>query len=134
MIFVDTGPLLARYLPSDQHHQAAKIVWNELALAGESFAITNLVVTEFVTLLVRRASSAFAAERARRLYASSLWTILRATEADGTQAIVLLEQLAGHRVGFVDCISFAMMRSRRLGTAFTFDAHFRTAGFEVTPE
>jgi len=59
---------------------------------------------------------------------------VRATEADETRALVLLESMGAVRVGFVDCVSFAVMQSRAIATAFTFDKHFAEAGFRVFPD
>jgi uncharacterized protein len=134
LIFVDTGPLVARYLPSDQHYRPATVAWSELSSRGERLATTNLVVAEFLTLLTRRSSPAFATERGRQLYGSTAIEVVRATEADETRALVLLESMGAVGVGFVDCVSFAVMRSRAIASAFTLDAHFAEAGFRVFPD
>jgi predicted nucleic acid-binding protein len=34
-------------------------------------------------------------------------------------------------IGFVDCLSFALMRRHRIPAAFTFDRHFELAGFPL---
>ena len=54
MTFIDTGAFLARYLPADQHHKTATLLWNKI-----------------------RASYSFAAEKARIIYASNALEILR---------------------------------------------------------
>jgi len=37
----------------------------------------------------------------------------------------------GLRVGYVDCTSFAVMQAEGLSQAFTYDADFRAAGFQI---
>ena len=133
MIFVDTGALLARHLPSDQHHEAATAIWQQLASSSERLATTNLVIAEYLTLLARRTTPAFAAERGKALYGSDALAVLRPTEAEETQAILLMEKLGPSGVGFVDCVSFAIMQANSIRTAFTFDHHFVAAGFQVLP-
>jgi predicted nucleic acid-binding protein len=44
-------------------------------------------------------------------------------------ALVLFTKLADQSVSWVDCESFALMRSGRITRAFTFDRHFEDAGF-----
>ena len=81
----------------------------------------------------RRAGGAFAAERARKVYASRVFTILRPVEDEEQQAIDLLAKLADRAASFTDCISFVLMRRRGLKRVFGFDRHFRDAGFETFP-
>lgn len=47
------------------------------------------------------------------------WRIFRAAECE--------------TLSFAESTSFALMRRQRLRSAFTFDEHFRTFGFEVLP-
>ena len=37
------------------------------------------------------------------------------------------------KLSLVDCVSFQTMRSRRVSTAFCFDAHFKEQGFTTMP-
>ncbi|HRC87540.1 MAG TPA: type II toxin-antitoxin system VapC family toxin [Thermoanaerobaculia bacterium] len=131
MIFVDTGPLIARYLPRDQYHQLAVDSWRDLERNRWPMLTTNLVLSETLTLLGRRASYAFAAAKGRTLLASSRLQILHADAEDEQAALVWFEKLADQQVSFTDCLSFALMRRHRLKKAFSFDRHFSAAGFEL---
>jgi len=133
VIFVDTSAFLARYLANDQHHSAAVEYWEKLAENNEACSTSNFVLDELLSLLVRRASGNFAAERARHLYASRSLQILRPREADETSAVILLEKYADHRVSFTDCVSFALMQRLGITGVFTFDSHFELAGFNRLP-
>jgi uncharacterized protein len=131
VIFVDTGPWIARHLRRDQHHAAAVEGWATLKRQRWRLFTTNFVVDEAITLLGRSAGHSFAAERARALYDSSVLTILRPTDVDEKASLTLFEKLADQRVSFTDCVSFALMKRQGLRRAFTFDRHFTGAGFEI---
>ena len=87
MIFVDTGPFLARYLSDDSLHARASRTWKDLERRNSAICTSNFVLDETLTLLARRADYRFAAERGRRIYASEALRIFRADEA--------VENLAG---------------------------------------
>lgn len=129
MIFIDTGAFLGRYLPADQHHQESVEGWGKLTAARYRCYTSSFVVDETLTLLGRRASYAFAAERARRIYASKMLEVLRPDEDDETRALSYFEKFADQKVSFTDCVSFVLMKRYRLHFAFSFDRHFELAGF-----
>jgi uncharacterized protein len=133
VIYVDTGAFLARYIQRDQYHAAAASFWDELATTGSPCVTTSLVLSETLTLLARRTSYSFAAERARQLYSSNALQIVRSEANDEIAAIILLEKYADQRVSYCDCVSFVIMRRLNLADVFAFDDHFALAGFNVHP-
>lgn len=133
MIFVDTGAFLARWVRRDQHHDAAVAGWRELGERRRRCLTSSFVLDEVLTLLGRRVTYPFAAERAEALWGSEALTIARPEQRDELAAIELFVKLADQRVSFTDCISFALMRRHRVRRTFTFDRHFEAAGFEVWP-
>jgi predicted nucleic acid-binding protein len=134
VIFVDTGAFLARYIRRDSLHRKAKRMWAEIARSRTRCFTSNFVLDETITLLGRRSSYAFAAERASALFSSQALIILRPDAEDEIGAVDLLAKFADRQVSFTDCVSFVLMRRHRLQHAFTFDRHFAAAGFEVTPK
>ena len=133
MIFVDTGAFLARYVRQDEHHRRAKRAWSEIERGHLRCFTSNFVLDETFTLLGRRTSYAFAAERARALLASTALTILRSDTQDESKAVDFFAKFADQKVSFTDCISFSLMRRHGLARAFTFDRHFSAAGFDLVP-
>ena len=131
MIFVDTGALLARYLTRDQYHRLATETWQ--GLEQTSLVTSNFVLDETLTLLGRRASYAFAAERFQAIYASNTFTILRPALADELAAVELFTKYADQRVSFTDAVSFVLMRKQGIRQVFSFDQHFSYAGFKLIP-
>lgn len=133
MIFIDTGAFVARYVPGDEHHSRAKRRWLKVERDRVRCFTSNFVLEETFTLLGRRASYTFAAERARAFLASTALTILRPDTVDEVKAVDLFAKFADQKVSFTDCVSFALMRRHGVNRAFTFDRHFADAGFEVVP-
>jgi hypothetical protein len=91
------------------------------------------VINEVLTLLARRTTYAFAAARAKEIYSSGECEILRPTAEDETKAVVYLELYQGQHVSFSDCVSFVLMEREGIRDVFSFDKHFRQAGFVVHP-
>ncbi|NNJ27257.1 type II toxin-antitoxin system VapC family toxin [Alienimonas chondri] len=133
MTFVDAGPFIARHFAPDQHHDAAVAYWNRLAARRRLLVTSNFVLDEAATLLARKAGYEFAAERARRWFHSPSLTILRPDAHDEDAALEWFTRFADQGVSFTDCISFALMTRVGIRSAFTFDRHFRFAGFEPEP-
>jgi predicted nucleic acid-binding protein len=129
MVFIDTGAFLARFLSGDSHHRAVMKSWKRLP--GRPLFTSNHVVDETLTLLGRRAGYQFAADQADAIYGSQALEILYSGPEEERDAVELLRKFADQRVSFTDCVSFVLMKRRRIRTAFTLDRHFLAAGFEV---
>ena len=129
MVFVDTGAWIARYIQADAFHPRAIEMWKRIE--GRTLFTSNHVIDEMLTLLGRRAGYSFAAKRAETIYSSQALTILRTGQADEMEAVRLFRKFADQQVSFTDCLSFALMRNHRIKVAFSFDEHFRAAGFEM---
>lgn len=130
-LFVDTGAFIARYDADDQYHAAAVAAWAELAPpTGRWRLVTSSgVIGETFTLLGRRAGFPFAARVARSILDSPSISIHWSDAEVAGAALVLFTKFADQAVSWVDCESFALMRSARITRAFTYDRHFEDAGF-----
>ena len=133
MIFIGTGAFLARYIQRDQHHDAAAKHWRTLQNDRRPCFTSNFVLDETITLLARRSTYLFAAERARTFFESTLLSILRPDENDELAALELFQKYSDQSVSFTDCVSFVLMNKQELKCAFSFDRHFKMAGFDVEP-
>jgi hypothetical protein len=133
VIFIDTGAFLARYIQRDQYHDAATEHWKTLRKDRRQCFTSNFVLDETITLLARRSTYQFAAERARNLYGSASLSILRPDENDEFAALELFRNYADQSVSFTDCVSFVLMGKQNIKCAFSFDRHFTIVGFEVEP-
>lgn len=91
------------------------------------------MLDEAITLLARRTTYAFAADRAAKWLASRSLTILRPDEQDESDTLQFFRKYADQHVSFTDCISFVLMGKLGLKSVFTFDRHFVLSGFQVEP-
>lgn len=133
MIFIDTGAFLARYIERDQYHNVAAQHWRTLQDDRRRCFTSNFVLDETITLLARRSTYQFAAQRARNLFESTRLTILRPDENDELAALERFQKYADHGVSFTDCVSFVLMERQNIKSAFSFDRHFTIPGFDVEP-
>lgn len=132
-MLVDTGALVGRYLPADQHHIPAVEGWRRIKEERLTFYISTLVLSETLTLLGRFAGNRFAAETGRLILALPPTRILRPEPKDELQAVEWMEKFADQGVSFCDCVSFVLMRRLGLRRVFGFDRHFESAGFQLWP-
>ena len=128
MNFADTGAFLALYHQRDQHNKEAVRLWPML---GRPVFTSNHVIAELARLLARRAGYRFAVDSIADIYTSPTFQVVASTRDDEIAALQWMRKYADQSVSFTDCVSFAIMRRLKIRTAFTFDRHFRLAGFDV---
>jgi predicted nucleic acid-binding protein len=131
VIFIDTGPFLARRLSRDPYHNKAVAAWQRLEKSKEAVATSNFVLDELATFLARRAGCAFSVRAIREIYSSKALIIFRPDAHDEIAALAIMEKIGNPQISFTDCSSFVLMRKRHIRRAFTFDVHFAEAGFEI---
>jgi uncharacterized protein len=128
-VFLDTAYAIALSVESDEHHERAV----ELAEQLEAH-VTRLITTRAVLLEIGNALS-------KKRYRKAAVELLDALEQDPQVEIVSLsEELFEQTLelfrnrpdkewGLVDCMSFVVMQERGLTEALTTDEHFDQAGF-----
>ena len=131
MIFIDTGPFLARRLSRDPYSKEAITGWERLEKSNQRIATSNFILEELSTLLARRAGCAFSVHALREIYNSPRLTILRPDLQDEISALGIMEKIGDPDISFTDCLSFSLMHRCHIRQAFTFDRHFAKAGLEI---
>jgi predicted nucleic acid-binding protein len=131
MIFVDTGAWIGLYNEDDQYHAEAKARWKAIPRPGTRLVTSNFVFAEAITFLARECNYDFAARQGRRMMTMPGLDFLRPAEQEEQAALEIMGKFADQEIGYVDCLSFALMRRYRIKTAFAFDRHFEMAGFEI---
>ena len=133
-VFVDTGAWIALADRDDDHHQEAAPIYPELLRRYGRLVTSNLVVSEVYVILRRALGHREAVSFLERTKASPRVEKVYSTEDLEEEATSILNQYADQDFSLTDAVSFALMRRRRIGTAFAFDRHFMAAGFLMVPE
>jgi predicted nucleic acid-binding protein len=128
-VFLDTVGLLALWDISDQWHAAAEPAFARLAAAHTTFLTTSFILLECGNAAARRPYRQAVTRLRERLAAAGL--LIAPTDEDWNQAWAAYSRGEADQAGIVDHVSFTVMRRLGLTHAFTNDAHFRAAGFEV---
>jgi len=132
-LFVDTAAWIGLEVVNDQNHQAA-LQFRQRSGRTYRWVTTNWIIWETVTWLRRRVDHAAAVRFGERVWASSRLDVVSVTSDHEAGAWKIFRRYRDKDFGFVDCSSFAVMQALRIDVAFSFDTHFRQAGFPVLPE
>lgn len=133
-IFVDTGAWFALANKSDHYHSQAIEIYPELLAGYHRLTTTNLVIAESYILIRRtlghRPAIVFlenlgASPRVKKIYSDS---VLEKAAED------TLKKYQDQDFSYTDAVSFAVMKQYDIEQAFSFDVHFKTAGFSLIPQ
>jgi predicted nucleic acid-binding protein len=127
-VFADTSFFAALLNSDDVHHEQAR-AWSE-AYAG------RVIVTEYILIEL---GAFFARRKHRPLFLALLddlaldpqTLIVACSRALYRRGLALFADRLDKDWSLTDCISFAVMKKRKLTNALTADHHFEQAGFRA---
>jgi predicted nucleic acid-binding protein len=112
-------------MPNDQAHaKAVKAVKSDIIPVTSS-----LIVNETLALMQARGFLSAAIEFLREARSNPYVQIVQIDSIIQSEAWDLFVRYGGTGANPIDCSSFAVMRRMGITKAFTFDRHFRAAGF-----
>lgn len=131
-VFFDTGYLIALEDADDANHSTAH--QHHEALSPQlRLTTTSYVVDEVVTFFNVRGQHAKAVELGEMLLFSPSIRMIHVEEELLKRGLFLLSQRSDKRYSQTDCVSFVVMRERRIDRALAFDRHFEQEGFSREP-
>ena len=130
MTFLDTSAIYALADRADRHHRRASTQLDALIGDGQVLLVHNYVIAESIALLQHRLGLASALKLADD---SRTFEMVWVDQAAHDEALAQLRRRNRRQVSLVDVVSFHVMRSHGVQTAFAFDPHFREEGFRVIP-
>lgn len=135
--FVDSSVYIAFCNKRDKKHREADGLIDEIkkGIFGPVIVYTkDYVFHEAVTSIVsftRRKDSAVNAGEA--ILSSKITRVIRVDDEAFRGARNLFKRFKDKLWSFTDCTSFVLMKRNKLVTSFTFDEHYRQAGFKTLP-
>jgi predicted nucleic acid-binding protein len=132
-VFVDTGAWFALADNSDKYHESAVGIYPQLLSKYPQLTTTNLVIAETYILIRRTLGHPSAIKFLQSISASPRIIKIYSDKVLEEIAEDILKTYQDQNFSYTDAVSFAVMQAYGLRQAFSFDKHFRIAGFMLTP-
>lgn len=129
--FVDSSYWIALELADDQNHGPAQAKWNSLDLVLTDLVTTTYIFDETITFLNSRNAHTTAVELGDSILLSPRIELVHVDEDLFFEGWGLFQKYHDKAYSLTDCISFVVMKQRKLTSALTFDMDFRQAGFRI---
>jgi len=129
--FIDTSGFFALLCADDAKHKAAQAWFGDFRSRSGSAVTTDYILDETATLLKARGGGHRLAGFFQLVSDSSAIRIEWMDSARFNKATDFFLRHSDHGYSFTDCVSFVVMRERRLTDALTADKHFDAAGFKA---
>lgn len=130
-IFLDASYVIALSSQSDQYHNKAKIIAEQLEDKGTSLITTRAVILEVGNALAKRGYRDAAIKLISALETDINIEIISLSEELYKRAFQLYQERRDKEWGITDCISFVVMKDYDLVKSLTTDKHFQQAGFQA---
>jgi predicted nucleic acid-binding protein len=127
IVFADTSGLFAFLVRDDAMHVRARSIFQSFAKSDTRLLTSSYVLVETTALLQRRVGIDAVHEFNFTLL--PLLDVVWVDEYWHERAINRLITSGQKKLSLVDCLSFIIMESRDIRTAFSFDTHFEKNGF-----
>jgi len=127
-VLFDTSGFFALLDQADAHHEHAK-EWLRAEQDSVRPVSTEWIVGETCTLLVARKRPYLVTRFLDQLEQSRALLLVNPDDTLLQSAKALIRQRAERGYSFVDCLSFCLMKERRIQQALTTDEHFQSAGY-----
>jgi len=132
-VFLDTAYAIALANAKDQFHQKAVQLAKQLRTEKTKLVTTRAVLLEIGNALSGQQFRASAVQLLDALEADPNVGIVSLTDGLYIQAVALYRTRPDKEWGLVDCLSFVVMRERKIGSALTTDLHFQQARLSSSP-
>ncbi len=127
-VFADTAYYVAFLSATDAHHEAA-VDWSNRLLGR--IVVTEYVIVELGSALSGMSDRVAYSSFVRQLLVDPNTLIIPASGTLFAEGLRLFAGRPDKEWSLVDCISFVVMKQRRLRDALSTDQHFNQAGFHA---
>lgn len=132
-IFVDTGAWIALANKGDRYHLAAVKGLEEIQTLGLLLVTSNFVLDETYTRIRRQAGLKAVVTMGEKIQESKQVKTVTVDRSTEKKAWEIFKKYADQPFSYTDCVSFALMREKRITQVFAFDKDFQVMGFSLMP-
>lgn len=132
-LFADTSGWDSIVDKSDKYHLALADTLRDFQEQRISILTSDYVLDETLTHLLKATGHRSARDFGRWILQSAQVEVARIDDELWNAAWEMFQTFDDNEWSFTDCTSFVLMQRRQLFVAFSFDHHFRQAGFRLWP-
>lgn len=130
-VFLDTAYAIALSVESDEHHDRAQELAEQMEAEITRLVTTRAILLEIGNSLAKKRYRVAAVKLLDALEQDPQVEIISLTDELYEQAFELFRNRRDKEWGLIDCVSFMVMQERELTEALTTDEHFEQAGFQA---
>jgi uncharacterized protein len=130
-VFLDTGYVIALSVESDEHHERALEIAEQLEAENTRLVTTRAILLEVGNALSKERYRQATVELLDSLEQDVSVEIVPISEELFSKAFELFRNRTDKEWGLIDCISFIVMKEMGITEALTPDRHFDQAGFRA---
>ena len=130
-VFLDTSYAVALSARTDENHERAVQLAEELEATDSYFVTTRAILLEIGNALSKIRHREAAVRLLTALENDPKVEIVPASDELYLRALEMYRDRSDKEWGLIDCMSFVVMTDQGLNEALTADNHFRQAGFLV---
>lgn len=135
IIFADSDAFVAILRKDDSNHPKAKRLYLQLEKLNVSFATSNYVFAEVITVISQKIGHKKALEFINNMRSpDSIYNFIRVTPEIEEMAIEIFKKQTSKNVSFVDCTNMALIKHDNLDAIFSFDEIYRKNGIRMAIE
>ncbi|MEP6763660.1 MAG: PIN domain-containing protein [Gemmatimonadaceae bacterium] len=132
--FLDTSGWFAAMSVKEAKHKPALAAYRAFIENGTQLVTTNLVVAEMHILISRYRGVADGLRFIDSLYQDASHDVVFVDrEIERAAVDRWVRKFRDQQLSVADAVSFEVMRTRRIRSALTLDAHFAVVGFDLVP-
>lgn len=130
-VFLDTSYAVALSARTDENHNRAVELAEELEASGTHFVTTRAILLEIGNALAKVRYRDAAVRLLNALENDPRVEIVPASDELYRRALEIYRDRPDKEWGLIDCMSFVVMSDQGLNDALTADIHFHQAGFRT---
>lgn len=128
--FIDASAFVALVYKKDAHHNSAIAIAKKLSQQDKIGVTTDFSLTEAYTVIKLRSGHNLAVAFDKIVKKRKGFIVIEGGKFfEQTRSAFI--KAKDKKYSFIDCLSFVIMKKRKITQAFTFDKHFKQAGFEI---
>ena len=133
-LFLDTGYVIALSVANDRYHEHALRLAEQIEEQNIRLVTTRAILLEIGNALSKERYRPAAVKLIESLENDPNVEIVPLSEDLFTRAFQLYKDRADKDWGLIDCVSFVVMKDRKIMDALTSDEHYEQSGFRALLE